>query len=1024
MTQMIFNNASIRRSAIAIAISLCFSSAVMAQGSEGSIFGKTTPKTHITITNVETGANRQLQSEDNGSFTLSKLPPGTYKVVVGASSREVKVRSGSGTEVKLDEPDTVVIQGSRTRAAIDMSSTESTSVFTQAELQALPVARDTTATVMLTAGSVLGDTRLGNHASIGGASVAENGYFVNGMDVTNIRNFLSHAAAPYDAIAETQVKTGGYGAEYGRSLGGVVAVTTKSGTNTWKGGISSYWTPAAAKAKGRVVAERDPDLIEKKSIWQYFNRYDSSGDVNTNLFIGGPIIKDKLFFFALASVTKSSTDGFGRDTSSQGSSTTPKSILKIDFNLTENHRFELTGQSDKNRRYSDSYSNLKKADVPGSEDQLYATKHIGEASRNTYQSSSTSLSMKYIGYLTDNLTVSATGGHLAEYGEVRTNLLKKNWDCPWVLGTGLEPLGCSDFTNDNNRGSLRENTAWADSDKRDSARLDLEYVLGAHTFKAGYDGQTVTASAAGFVNSSGGVYYRYFKAPTGAVNNVPNQVPPGSVVVRVRLGATGSGRYETINTAQYLQDTWKVNKDILLTTGLRWESFNNKNGDGVSFVKKDRLLAPRFGASWNVFGDGTTKVYGNIGRYFIPVASNTNVSASRFSYSNERFYTFSGMDPRTAAPLNLGKEVGKPNLSGSTEVPNPGTMVDRDLKPMSQDEFILGFQHALAKNLAGGVKIVHRKVNDGMDDFCGTKGIGNWMKDNGYTKFNPNTLASCILMNPGNDLKMNIDAENNKVLVPVTIPAKYLGLAKYSRTYDDVEFTLDRPFDGKWGLSGSYTWAMGKGTSEGYVDSNSFASNAGNTAGFDLGSFTDGAYGILPNLRRHAFKLYGNYAINENFSVGFNSSITSGRALSCLGGIPESSWDYLGASGTTNGGRGGYQIASSYYCLNGKFDTQIIDGKSVQVAQSSIVPRGSLGTTPWTKTLDVSATYKRPFAAGTFTLQLSIFNVLNMQTMTNVRQQGDYDWDTQLEGKRAPNFMSPSNFLLPRSVRLTGRYEF
>jgi hypothetical protein len=436
------------------------------------------------------------------------------------------------------------------------------------------------------------------------------------------------------------------------------------------------------------------------------------------------------------------------------------------------------------------------------------------------------------------------------------------------------------------------------------------------------------------------------------------------------------------------------------------------------------LLAPRIGASWNVFGDGNTKVYGNIGRYFIPVATNTNVLASRFSYSNERFYTFSGIDPRTAAPLNLGAEVGKPNLSGKMENPDPGTVVDTQLRPMSQDEFIIGFQHAVAKNLAVGMKVMHRKVNDGMDDFCGTKGIGNWMKDNGYTKFNPNTLATCVLMNPGEDLNLNVDLQNNKVLVPVQIPASYLGLAKYSRSYDDVQFTIDRPFDGKWGLSGSYTWAKGKGTSEGYVDSNSFASNAGNTAGFDLGSFTDGSYGILPNLRRHAFKLYGNYVIDENFSIGFNSSLTSGRALSCLGGIPESSWDYLGAGGTTSGGRGGYSIASSYYCLNGNFETKIINGQPVQVAQSSLIPRGSLGTTPWTKTLDVSTTYKRPIASGSLTVQLSIFNLLNLQTMTNIRQQGDYDWDTQLQGKRAPNYRSPSNFLAPRSMRLTARYEF
>ena len=76
-----------------------------------------------------------------------------------------------------------------------------------------------------------GDAAFGNLASFGGSSVAENAYYVNGFNITNAFNNLAFAQIPFEAIAEQQVKTGGYGAEFGRSTGGVVNLITRRGTN-------------------------------------------------------------------------------------------------------------------------------------------------------------------------------------------------------------------------------------------------------------------------------------------------------------------------------------------------------------------------------------------------------------------------------------------------------------------------------------------------------------------------------------------------------------------------------------------------------------------------------------------------------------------------------------------------------------------------------------------------------------------------------------------------------------------------
>ena len=93
----------------------------------------------------------------------------------------------------------------------------------------------------------------GSLPSFGGSSVAENQYYVNGFNITNTFKNLNFAQVPFEGIAESQIKTGGYGAEFGRSTGGVINMITKRGTNEFKAGGSFYWTPES-------LSETSPSL--------------------------------------------------------------------------------------------------------------------------------------------------------------------------------------------------------------------------------------------------------------------------------------------------------------------------------------------------------------------------------------------------------------------------------------------------------------------------------------------------------------------------------------------------------------------------------------------------------------------------------------------------------------------------------------------------------------------------------------------------------------------------------------------
>jgi len=986
--------------AISVAIGLGFSSSVFAQSSEGSLSGQAKANAPVTITNVDTGSSREAKAEATGRFSFSKLSPGRYKVTSGGVTREVVVALGSGIQVNFDKVETIQVSGARI-SNIDVGSVESSTVFTDEQMRALPVARDPNAFALLAPGVVKGSPGLGAGGlpSFGGASVAENGYYINGFDVTNIRNFLSYATLPFEAISQQQIKTGGYGAEYGRSLGGVISLVTKRGTNEWKSGASIYWNPESGRAKGKNIADREPTSVGNFTVFQ---KDDKAGSMNVNAFAGGPIIKDRLFFFAIVEARDNRSTDFTQSTATESKSDKPTGMVKLDWQISNNHLLEFTGISNERKQTLTDYTNR----TP------YSTSLDGAGRVTTNETGGTVGIGKYTGYLTKDLTVSALYGKVDDLQRKIKGARVSGEDCPVVLETNLAEIGC--WIGPFPGGGTRDPRAPDDRDKREAYRLDAEWNLGNHTIRAGYDAQKFTSSEAGSSSYTGGVYWRYFTVgASGIVNGVPG-FTPGTQTVRGRILQSTSGSYEVLNAAAYIENSWRFNKNLLLYGGVRSESFDNKNGDRKSFVKADNLLAPRLGFSWDVNGDSTLKVFGNAGSYFIPVASNTNIRQTRSELFTQTFYTFSGRDPRTQRPLNVGAVIGIPQVVSNGALPNPATIADTKLKPMSQDEFILGFQRAWSAALSFGVKGTMRNIKNGFDDYCNSQGaIHRWARDNGFNNFDYRTAAGCVLLNPGRDLTLQVDVLNNGQLREVTIPARYLGLAKYERKYESMEFSFERPFDGKWYVQGSYTWSRTRGTAEGYVNSTINQEDAGITQDFDFGSFTDGSKGFLPNDRRHAFKLFGSYLVNKEVRMGFNAVATSGAPKSCIGFVPPSVADYNPPAGTSATGSRDYTTASSFYCLN-------------NAGRTELTQQGSLGRTPWTYSVDMSATWMPKISRGNLSLQADVFNIFNFRNVVTVNQNRDFSRATSITppGQLNQNYDQPTSFQAPRALRLSARYNF
>ena len=991
----------LKRTALSIALGMCFaSSVVLAQSSVGTVFGTAKPGSSVTIVNTGTGATRDVTADSTGRFNFAQLAPGSYTVSADGVTRNISVRVGTGSEANLTGTTTlgaVTVSGANVNT-IDVSSVESTTVFTAEQLNKIPVARDVTSVALLAPGTVKGDTGFGNLASFGGASVAENGYYINGFDVTNLRTLLSFATVPFEGIAEQQVKTGGYGAEYGRSLGGVISLVTKRGTNEWKGGVSVSWNPKWLRESGKNVVSRDPGDLASGSV---YSAYRSDNDADLMSYVGyasGPIIKDRLFFFALVEGVNNEQNGYAQETSRRDEDTTPHFLAKIDWNITDNHIVELTAlrNTDKTKVTQYRYANGA----------YYVGRHEDVFAEQTVEDGGDMYIGKYTGYLTDNFTISA------QYGKLENTI---NYITPENL-PGSECVRAYDsqanrfdvlYTGCFNQANLfiRDPDFGPNIDTREAYRIDGEWRIGDHNLRFGYDLEDYESGSAG-TTYTGGAYWRHFYVYEPGGRRVNGIVQPfGTYYARRWIRGTESGSFTVENKATYLEDNWQVTDNLMLYLGVRQESFSNANSDGDTFVAAKNQIAPRLGFSWDVNGDSTFKVFGNAGRYYIPVTSNTNIRLSGVEFFNEDFYRTTGFDPATGLPTGLGAQIGPLNINGSESAPDPRTVAATNLSPMYQDEYIAGFQLNLGNNWTAGLRAVYRDVKAGMDDFCSVQPFQDWADDNGYDNFDYHSLASCFLLNPGRDTGIALDLEDDGNLTDVIIPASYFGMPAYQRSYKAIEIFWEKA-TADWSLQGSYTWSKSYGNIEGYVNSSLEQPDAGATQDFDNKIFEDGAYGYLPNDRRHVVKLFGSYSLTDEWRVGGNLAIASGRPVSCFGYGP------LGAD-LDSGGLAPYG-PGSFYCVDPESDP----ADPVQV----LGQRGDYGRTPWTYNLDVSLAYTPTWADGKLQLKMAVFNVLNLDQVTEYNENGD------LGGASSPaadlNFLNDQNYQTPRSVQLTARYEF
>ena len=1021
----------LKRSALAVALGVCFAGGVQAQSTTGNIYGAAGQGAKVTVQN-KSGLVRSTTADAQGRYSLTTLPVGEYVVTIErdgkvVATRNVTVLAGAGVDVSVGEGgaktlETVVVTGLSGAAPIDVTGLDTRSVITAQQLERLPVARSAEAIALLAPGAVNGAAGFfGGLVSFGGAGVSENAYYVNGFFTGDPLANLGGFTLPFDAIEQQETFIGGYSAKYGRSDGGVINQIGKRGTNDWHFGAQAVYTPKSLRGENHDLYYPNLTL---QAPYSYENpalpgKLYQDGKDNTSwsqsytLYASGPIVKDRLFFYALGEWTKSeaTTPPTNGATPRLIDNTTknPKIYAKVDWSITDNHFLEFTYLRDKSDRkgvfYSYDFANSQKgALIPGTvPDPFLRDSKFGI--------------VKYTGYLTDNLTLSAL------YGENRLTRRSIN---PSIV-PGLPFLG----------GTANQNPAyWVNGapvtnkqggavginaeDKSKGFRADLEWVLGNHTLTAGIDNIKFNAINEGQDQLTD----RWIYARSTATNIVPGHVgsavsptnPKGYYVYKLIFRTATSMSLD--QKAYYLEDRWQLTDNFLLSLGLRNDRFTNRNNTGEAYLDAKNQWAPRVGFAWDVNGDATFKVFGNAGRYFLAMPNQVAIRGASSSTFTREYFTYTGIDPNTGTPTGLTPvprvDGGSGPYSANGEYGQPvdvKAFAPSDLKNMYQDEYILGMEHMLPANWMIGVKLTHRSLKSAIDDMCDAYALADAI---GYTIVDENNgkliankgnsyiaMAHCYMFNPGGSNTYsfaNTDANGNPTgsRTDIKVSSAQIGFDQgVKRTYAALDIYLERPWDGKWEARIDYTFSKNRGNTEGQVKSEFGQADISKTQDWDSPALMRYSYGYLANDRRHQIKIRGSYALTDEITIGANARIISGGPISCLGYYNPGNIDENSPEADPVG------YGASYHTCFGKPWTP---------------GSARLG---WTKTLDLGLIYRPAFLDKKLTLGVDVRNVFNANKPLQVNVTSETAPDTVNN-----LFMIPLALQTPRTVMFTASYDW
>jgi hypothetical protein len=816
----------------------------------------------VTVSVTSSQGTRTYVTDADGRFVAPYLTPGVYTVRAELQNfrptelQHIELGLGQRLELAvvlqvgtLKEDVSVVGQ----TPIVDTASTTAGTTLRSETLHRVPVGRHFTDALYIAPGvssgggtgtanpSIAGGSGLENNFIIDGVNVSDTGYGASGSYSTTFKTLGN--AITFDFVQEIQVKTAGFEAEYGQSTGGSINVITKSGSNALHGSVFGY---------------SRPDALE--SSWTQLSSL--NGTVNTtgssvNEFgftLGGPVLKDKLFYFGAFNPQYEKTTLIapaGFPLAALGDVPVKRQIMsysaKVTYQLKNGHRFDASFFGDPS--HGDEGPQRASALTGSNTAGFSELKQFGADNQT----------IRYSGVLTPRWLIEASFGRsastLSEVPSVDDWAVTDTTVIPNVRTGGIGKYEANDI------GSRRQYQAKA------------TYLLGKHSIRLGVLREDIDYT------SEFGVTGPTFTLPngqptkTGAVYSVIPD-PTFGKIYRVSSGYTNN-RLPTSQKylAAFLQDTYQINSKLTARAGVRWEEQQMVGvGSGYTFTG---AWSPRLGLAYDPTGKGRAKLYVNYGRFYTQYPNDLATRGfSALSATNSADYFDASLTQPVPEGVLAGNTLHHLVLSGTDPAKAlPGT------KNTYNNEWLVGGEYEWMPGLNLSVRYTHRDLQNILED---TAPAAKVLYDLGIAKD-----IVFVIANPSDGY-------------PSTEPYNVGAHEKFIRQYDAVEFLADKRLSNRWSLQASYRWSRLYGDYEGFYRNDNNQSDPGLTSLADQ-PINDPSYteigtpkfgyrgdirylgrmgaGPLPNDRPHQVKLYGSYGPVKNFDFGLGFVVGSGNPL-------------------------------------------------------------------------------------------------------------------------------------------------
>jgi hypothetical protein len=828
------------------------------------------------------GAAFEAVTDGSGTYRFASLQPGRYEVVARITgfvpARVVHIELALGVQLAIDlalrpaGPDETVEVVSESPLIAVTQSARATHLSNE-EIEKMPRGRDFTSLAVQAAGA--NDERKLGGISIDGSSGAENRVIIDGVETTDTWVGTPGQPLVTDFVEELQVKSSGYSAEYGGSTGGVLNAITKTGSNDWHGEALFYWSGDSLDAASRPTLRLSPTDSSRAEFVTYPE--DSYQQVEPGFTLGGPIVRDRIWFFAgyvpsfrpldrtVTFLTDRTTGTFRQDLRRHHAAANLTAQLgrrwraKAAFSMGRQTQRGLLPERDGSGNPAADYSI----------DQITPS-YSASASLDFTPGNRAYLSLRTEYFFKDFYNQGVYRGDRYLY---RTSSVGLPGVPPEYQQLGSYSNVPSNFGRDRGKGPhlgiQLEGTVFL------SAAGSHQMKGGVQVDRVGLD--TLEGGTGNGIGLFWGQSLAGTRGPFGYYTLTSNDRLPN-------LGRITQGKATVSNVGLFLQDAWTIDRRLTVHLGLRTENEDVPSLSPDPRIPKSAIhfgfadkVAPRFGVAWDATGDGKTKVYGSWGVFYDITKLQLSfgfggINLVAYWYTLDDGDISAIVDNPDCPPACPGRLFRGPE--GTTILLNDPNRngIDPGIGQMRLEEAVVGAEREIASNLSVTARYIHKQLDRALEDIGTRDAQGSEV----YTIGNPGFGRAATSYPSG-------------AASPVPLP-------RAKRDYDAVEVGLDRRMSGHWSARLSYTWSRLHGNYSGLAQSDEdgrVEPNVGGNFDYPLMSFDEQGepvYGVLATDRTHQMKVHLLFDLPFGTSIGARwfgaTGIPRTREAAFLPGFP------------------------------------------------------------------------------------------------------------------------------------------